>query len=196
MATSQELGPIWVQKIWTLQTRLDLNGDGKVTWDDFDLMSQRFGTIGNATPDQVTNIHDVLLAMWNQYLAPAAAVGPITKEAYSAALEKQGKLAIAQTVYAIYDQFFRVINTSGSGWISLEEFEVYYKVLGIDVAYAAPAFASMDTDGDGKVTEAEYQYAVYLFYCSNEPSNLWGPLVPGPESTGLLGIVEDVIRRL
>ena len=66
--------------------------------------------------------------MYNQYLAPAAALGPITKEAYSAALEKEGKLAIAQTVFAIYGSFFRVINTSGSGWISLQELEVYYKV--------------------------------------------------------------------
>ena len=66
----------------------------------------------------------------------------------------------------------------------------------IDVEYALPAFKSIDTDDDGKITEAEFQYAVYKFYCTNDPSNLWGPLVPGPTGSGLVGFVEDVIRAL
>jgi len=171
-----DFGTIWQSKIRTLQKRLDLNKDGELTKDDFVTMVSRFGSIGKATSDQVKQIQTVLFAMWDQYLAPAAALGPITGDAYIAALKSQGKQAISKTVFQIYQQFFIVIDRSGRGSITLSDLEVYFQVMEIDVAYAKVAFKDMDDDNDGYVSQAEYLFAVDKFYCSEKTSSLWGPL--------------------
>jgi len=160
-----------------LQKRLDLDGDGKVTWKDFATIAERFVTVGGATEETGRKIEAILKKMYNQYLADTIAKGPLTADAYVAALMVEGKKAISKTVFEIYSPFFDVIDTNGDGHISVKEYQVYYKVLGLDARYADESFKLVDTDHNGEISRAEYLAAVNDFFCSENPSNFWGPLV-------------------
>jgi len=175
--SSSEFGPIWKKKIRTLQTRLDLDKDGSVTWNDFKRIADRFVTVGGATVEQGDKIEMILLKMYNQYLADTIANGPLTADAYVEALMEQGKIAISKTVFEIYSPFFDVIDTNNDGQISQKEYRVYYKVLGLDPHYADKSFIDVDTDENGLISRAEYMAAVDDFFCSEKTSNFWGPLV-------------------
>jgi len=172
-----EFGPVWKQKIRTLQTRLDLDGDGKVTWNDFAKIAERFVTVGGATVETGRKIETILTKMWIQYFADTVSKGPLTPDAYVAALMAEGKKAISKTVFEIYSPFFDVIDTNGDGHISVKEYQVYYKALGLDTRYADESFKDVDTDHNGEISRAEYMAAVDDFFCSENPSNFWGPLV-------------------
>jgi len=175
--SSSDFGPVWKQKIRTLQTRLDLNKDGQVTWEDFQGIANRFVTVGGATVEQGEKIEMILQKMYNKYLADTIANGPLTADAYVEALMEQGKTAISKTVFEIYTPFFDVIDTNNDGQISKKEYRVYYKVLGLDAHYADKSFKDVDKDENGLISRAEYMAAVDDFFCSENPSNFWGPLV-------------------
>jgi len=175
--SSSDFGPIWKQKIRTLHARLDLNRDGSVTWDDFKVFADRFVIEGGATVEQGDKIEKIFLKMYNQYFADTIANGPLTADAYVEALMKQGKIAISKTVFEISSPFFDVIDTNNDGQISQKEYRVYYKVLGLDQQCADKSFKDVVKDENGLISRAEYMAAVDDFFCSEKPSNFWGPLV-------------------
>jgi hypothetical protein len=49
--------------------------------------------------------------------------------------------------------------------------------MGMDTTYAKESFDAIDEDHDGHVSKAQYLLAAERFFCRNEPSNFWGPLV-------------------
>jgi len=175
-SSSSEFGPIWKRKIRTLHARLDIDGDGLITQNDFDVMVERFDTIGHATPRQLDKLRTLLDKMWTDILAPLAADGPITADAYIAALMRQGFKGKSRTTFGIYSQFFDVIDTNYDGHISFPEFLIYWQVMGVDTSYAKESYDAIDADQDGEVSKAEYLLAAERFFCGNEPSNFWGPL--------------------
>jgi len=172
-----EFGPVWKQKIRTVQKRLDLDGDGAVTWKDFAMIAERFVTVGGATVEQGKNIEAILTKMWMQYFAEEASKHPLTPEVYLASVMAVGKKKVSATVFEIYSPLFDVIDTNGDGHISVKEYQTYYKVLGLDTRYADESFKVVDSDHNGEMSRAEYLAAVDDFFCSENPSNFWGPLV-------------------
>jgi len=176
-SSSSEFGPIWKQKIRTLHARLDIDGDGLITQNDFTVMIDRFVTFGDVTPRQLHKIRSLLTKMWGEILAPMAAEGPITADAYIKALMRQGVKSKSRTTFGIYSQFFDVIDSDYDGHVSFPEFLVYWQVMGMDTTYAKESFDAIDGDQDGSVSKAQYLLAAERFFCGNEPSNFWGPLV-------------------
>ena len=57
--------------------------------------------------------------MYNQYLADTVSKGPLTADAYVAALMSEGKKAISKTIFEIYSPSFDVIDTNGDGHMYL-----------------------------------------------------------------------------
>ena len=107
--------------------------------------------------------------------------GGVTPEVYVQALIKQGKQKIRKTVVECFTHFFDILDLNDDGVISLEEFTIYYHIMGLDAKMAAETFAAIDTDGDGSLSRAEYMTAVDDFFVrenENSPYRFfWGPLV-------------------
>jgi Ca2+-binding EF-hand superfamily protein len=179
MASSQsQFGPVWKQKIRTLQARLDLNGDGIMNKEDFVEIVQRFETVAQATARQVEKLQDVLTKFWNANMAEkAAAEGGITADAYVAMLEAMGKKAISKTANEGYTPLFDAIDANNDGHISLEEYTIYYKILDLSPSYAEESFNVIDSDHDGFISRAEFMLAADDFFTSENGSNFFGPAV-------------------
>ncbi len=70
----------------------------------------------------------------------------------------------------------------GSGEISVEEYKLFFKCLGMSEAAATASFTALDANGDGKLSLEEFVRLGRDFFISEDeqrPSKLfWGPLVP------------------
>ena len=78
-------------------------------------------------------------------------------------------------------EFFDVVDTNGNGVISLQEFTVYFKCMGIAEEHAKASFDAIDTDNDGFITRDEFVAAGSEFFNGVDPSHpgtmFLGPLV-------------------
>jgi Ca2+-binding EF-hand superfamily protein len=59
------------QKIRTLFTRFDMDGNGKIEVDDFNQWSAKLAKIGGLNADRTAALTKSLLAIWNVYFLPA-----------------------------------------------------------------------------------------------------------------------------
>jgi len=172
-----EFGPVWKRKIRTMQTRLDLDKDGFVTIGDFDILLERFASIGQASPKQREKLQTTVSKFVNEFLAEPAASGPLGVDAYVAAIEAQGKKKYSKAVFAIYASLFDGFDTNNVGFISPEQYQIYYKMFEMDPSWAEDSFKAVDKNKDGEISKAEYLAAVDDFFCSENPSNFMGPAV-------------------
>ncbi|MGB8690656.1 MAG: EF-hand domain-containing protein [Microcoleus sp.] len=70
----------------------------------------------------------------------------------------------------IASMFYDIQDVDKDGSISLEEYQVMYKILGIgDASLAAEIFAKLDFDGDGKIMKNDYLNLIADFYLSDNP---------------------------
>ena len=69
-------------------------------------------------------------------------------------------------------EFFDVVDTNGNGIISLQEFTVYFKCMGIAEEHAKASFDAIDTDKDGFITRDEFVAAGSEFFNGVDPSIL------------------------
>ena len=76
---------------------------------------------------------------------------------------------------------FDVVDADNDGVISLEEFQLYFKCVGIDVSHAKASFDGIDTDRDGKITKEEFVAASIEFFFGFDKTSgatlFYGPLV-------------------
>jgi len=181
---TSEFGPVWKQKLRTEHERLDLDKDGFVTKNDFTVLLQRFKAIGHASPKQIEKLQTSLFKLWDDFLAEtAAAAGPIKADAFVAAMEAQGKKKISKAVFDLYSKYFDAIDTDNDGFISPDEYQIYYQIEEMDPSWAADAFKDIDKDHDGEISKAEFIAAVEDFYCSENPGNFLGPSDPPIDMT-------------
>ena len=75
---------------------------------------------------------------------------------------------------------FAGLDLDGDGYISLEEWTIHYKCLGIDPKHAKASFDAMDTNGNGKVSFDEFDayHREYFTSTKNDFNSaiLYGPL--------------------
>jgi len=174
-------GPFWERKICTWFARSDHDHDGVWTESDYDTMVDRYRDIGGASPAKEAQIRTVLKKVWADYFAAESLLHPITAKVYCESLAKLGREKLVGVVESFFPLYFDIIDTNEDGLIQKEEFEVFFKVFGMDPTTAAEAFASIDTDGDGVLTRKAFVAAsVEYFTTNNEDSkvnNFCGPLL-------------------
>jgi len=175
-----EYGKFWQQKMRTMATRLDTDKNGHLTMKDFDVIADRYEELGNVSVDKNRHIRLLLTKFWDQYLSPLAKGLPITPEVYADSLIQQGKKEMGKS-FADPSIFFDVMDLNDDGFISIDEFILSRKILGIDEKMAMDMFKAIDADNDGKLSREEYMVADELFRTSENEccahQLMWGPLV-------------------
>lgn len=76
---------------------------------------------------------------------------------------------------------FQAIDNDKSGKISVEDFKLFFKCLGLSEQDAIFSFRIIDTNGDGKLTMKEFVSHGRQFFLTEDQNCIskyfWGPLV-------------------
>ncbi|NER52063.1 MAG: hypothetical protein F6J92_36570 [Symploca sp. SIO1A3] len=176
----------WIVRMKTYFKLMDVNGDGVLSLSDYETIADRFikiqGDSSNSEEIQ-TLFHD----LFQYVIAGGGAVDANTMigeeefitNAAKAVLGLESSLEVGRQKNEV---FFDLIDTDHSGEISREEYRKYLTIYsGEDQPERADkAFNSLDTDGNGFITRAEFIEG-HMGYWGTIPSNQTeSPLPYGP----------------
>lgn len=171
----------WEQKIRTYFARMDIDNDRHLTRDDFKRMAERFITEGNLPEEKGQQLETLLVEVWDKHLSSLGERG-ITAESFIESCRKMVKdPAGREHLEGSLINFFHAVDTDGDGEISKTEFELFYKIIGLDTSMAAESFAIIDENCDNQLSLDEFSNIGLLFFTSEDEActskAFWGPLV-------------------
>ena len=156
-------------KMRTRAIRTDVNNDGYLSREDFELIAKKMKEYGELTEEQYEAKHKGFMSM-----ADASGLKPGVKIPIEVAAKKNSEKLLSMTpeqqkavLLALHDVLFDTLNTCKDGYISLEEFKVYFHVIGPDLpeSEVTRSFNVTDSDKDGKISREEWMVAAqdYMF---------------------------------
>ncbi|CAH1796031.1 unnamed protein product [Owenia fusiformis] len=170
----------WQRKMKTYFSRLDADGDGEVTLDEWNMVIQRFSEI--CCHERKNAITSSLMKMWLVYKGGSkksltldewmtkCALGPSTSHRLD-----------TNTLYRRFAQiYFKAIDLDGDGVISQAEHEAFFKCLGIDQKWSKEAFDSLDINKDGAISFQEFCDGFLEFFFNLDEKRNHGDLFFGP----------------
>ena len=169
--------PFWNQKLDCAIFVTDVDKDGLITRKDFELLAQRYKDLGDLSREQQQRIDTCMMK-----LCDSVGLTDDTKQ-FTYEEFKRGHANI-ESLSQVLDNNFRIafdaLDINGDGVISMKEWELHYRGMGIDPKYATASFEAMDTNGDGVVSLEEFTaYHVEFFSTIENKLNsaiLYGPL--------------------
>ncbi|MEE3715768.1 EF-hand domain-containing protein [Tumidithrix elongata RA019] len=157
---------------------LDINQDGFVGEKDFELISQNFSQLYKWSLDspEFDDIQDQFTSQWHGYLHLADRNGDdlLSEEEFIENFDRQ--FAAKQGYDApLFKQFIRtmcdILNVSGTGEISQEEYFYFCKAHGLQDDEIEVGFQKIDPIGLGSISRTEFLRAIREFFCSNDPNS-------------------------
>jgi Ca2+-binding EF-hand superfamily protein len=156
-------------KMRTRAIRTDVNQDGVLSREDFELIVTRMTEYGKLTKEQSESVHTLSMKM-----ADASGLKPGVKIPVELAAQKNSEKLLSLTpeqqkgvVQSFQGVLFDTINTSKSGYISVEEFKVYFRAICPDLPEeeVTRSFNTVDTNKDGKLSLDEWMATAqdYMF---------------------------------
>jgi Ca2+-binding EF-hand superfamily protein len=174
----------WISKMKTHFMRMDINGDKVVTPEDFSVLADRFIKSGSLADNDALALKKSLDTIWSEYWGGADANndGKVTAQEFIDSMTRVlGDEAMLKGVGGPLHIMFKAIDANGSGGISANEYEAFFKNIGVDTSLAAASFAIIDTDGSGSISAEEFVTMGTEFFIGDDASHpsrtFWGPRV-------------------
>ncbi|XP_011506214.1 PREDICTED: sarcoplasmic calcium-binding protein [Ceratosolen solmsi marchali] len=172
----------WRQKMRTLHSHLDVDKDGVLSYDDFMLLGKRFAKLGHLTTEQKDEFQEVLRKMWIEQWGEISPYNLVDVEKYLREMHHvlEDK-SLREKVHSFLPYLFKAVDKDKSGEISVQEFKLFFKCLGLDNDHAVISFTFIDTNEDGKISLKEFVKLGRDFFLTQDHSrpskHFWGPLV-------------------
>ncbi|XP_070503849.1 sarcoplasmic calcium-binding protein [Chironomus tepperi] len=172
----------WRQKMRTLHGIFDVNNDGVISFDDFKCLANNFGDLGHLSREEMVEFIEVLRITWETNFGEVdpynlVSVEQYLTEMYHAMTDKD----LRKKVHKFLPYLFQAVDKDHSGEISIEEFKLFFKCLGLTERDAEMSFAAIDKNSDGVLSIKEFVKLGRDFFLTENPKrvskNFWGPLV-------------------
>ncbi|CAL7947167.1 unnamed protein product [Xylocopa violacea] len=172
----------WRRKMRTLHSHLDVNKDGVISYDDFMLLGERFSDLGHLTPEAKNEFKKVLNEMWEEQWGEISPYNLICVEKYLEEMQHVlNDSSLKKKCHHFLPFLFKAVDKDRSGEISVQEFQLFFKCLGLTHDDAVISFSHIDTNDDGKISFDEFITLGREFFLTEDPRKpskyFWGPLV-------------------
>ncbi|XP_075983989.1 sarcoplasmic calcium-binding protein [Anticarsia gemmatalis] len=172
----------WRRKMRTVHNILDVDKDGLISFNDFQLFAERFKSLGHLDEKQTKEFNSIIQKTWEEQWGAIEPYNFVTQEQY---LEDMHHVlndrSIKKRAFSWLPYLFKAVDKDQSGYISVVEFKLFFKCLGLDNEHAAVAFAVIDTNSDGKLSLKEFVKLGKDFFFTEDERRVskmfWGPLV-------------------
>ncbi|KAF5291610.1 hypothetical protein FQA39_LY14332 [Lamprigera yunnana] len=172
----------WRRKMRTFHGILDVNNDGVISFDDFKLLANTFVELGHLNNKLTVEFQEHIHDLWENLWGEITPYNLITVEKYLDDMHHVlNDKSLKKKVHGFLPFLFRAIDKDNNGKITLEDFKLFFKCLGLKEVDAIFSFRTIDTNGDGKLTRKEFISHGRQFFLTEDPECIskyfWGPLV-------------------
>lgn len=172
----------WRRKMRTFHGILDVNKDGVISYDDFQLLADRFVNLGHLSEKHTKEFRKVIKNIWEAQWGEITPYNLVTVEQYlddmHHVLNDKSRIKKA---HAFLPYLFKAVDKDSSGEISVEEFKLFFNSLGLKETDASVAFLSIDGNCDGRISIKEFVNHGRDFFLTEDEERIskyfWGPLV-------------------
>ncbi|XP_045503258.1 sarcoplasmic calcium-binding protein [Colias croceus] len=180
--TGFDRSEFWRRKMRTVHNILDVDKDGLISFNDFILFSERFKSLGNLDEEQAKEFTAIIKLTWEEQWGAIDPYNYVTVEQYLDDMHHVlNDKTLKKRAHKWLPYLFKAVDKDKSGYISVNEFKLFYKCLGLSNEHAAIAFAVIDINGDGKLSLKEFvNLGKDFFYTEDETrvsKMFWGPLI-------------------
>ncbi|KAH8266871.1 hypothetical protein KR026_005936 [Drosophila bipectinata] len=172
----------WRRKMRTLHRILDVNHDGVVSYDDFNLLAKRFNDLGHLTPEVAAEFNDVIKQTWEEQFGEITPYNLVTAEQFLTDLHHRlNDKKMAKRIGRFLPYLFKAVDFDHTGHLDLEQYKLFFRCLGLTEDDAAVSFAVIDKNGDGQLSLKEFVHLGRQFFLTEDDTKIskmfWGPLV-------------------
>lgn len=172
----------WRRKMRTFHGILDLNKDGVISFDDFRILVDRFVYLGHLLPHEQKEFNEVVQSLWEERWGNVSPYNLVTTEQY---LEDMHHIVndkqLRKKVHTFLPFLFKAVDRDNNGFITVEEFKLFFNCLGLPRDVAAISFSAVDENIDGRITLKEFVKTGRDFFLTENQKDaskmFWGPLV-------------------
>jgi Ca2+-binding EF-hand superfamily protein len=162
---------------------LDVNGDGRLSQQDFEQCAVNFGKLYGVGPGvpEYDEVHAHYMNYWDQVkVMDTDDDGEITLDEYVASMEswlshREAFMSeMAKTIAAWYE----IVDRDKDGILSEDELVLNYRISGLEEGAARKAFRMLDSEGRGGITRDEMVAFTEEMYYAEDPEarGNWIPL--------------------
>ncbi len=168
--------PFWNKKLDVALRIRDADKDGMITRSDFEAPVKLFSEIEGIKKDKV----DAYRRHIEELCEMHGLTDPFKGLSYNEAKRATAKLADDPNKIEMFTFMFNLLDMNQDGNISFDDWQICYRCIGANTAFAKASFEAMDTDGDGSVSLDEFRaYHCEFFFSTENTLNsgiLYGPL--------------------
>ncbi|KAL1501463.1 hypothetical protein ABEB36_006779 [Hypothenemus hampei] len=171
----------WRRKMHTFHAILDLNKDGVISYDDFKLLADGFVNLGHLSDKHTKEFYQVIQSLWEKQFGEISEYNLVSVEKFLDNMhhvlnDKQ----LVRRAHSFLPYLFKAVDKDRSGEITVEEFKLFFRVLGLKDEDAILAFRAIDSNGDGKISSKEFVKHGRDFFVTEDEDKIskyfWGPL--------------------
>ncbi|XP_025831244.1 sarcoplasmic calcium-binding protein [Agrilus planipennis] len=173
---------LWRRKMRTFHGILDVNKDGVISFDDFQLLSNRFIDLGHLSDKSTQEFRQSIRNLWEKLWGEITPYNLITVEKYLEDMQhvvNDGDLR--KKAHGFLPFLFKAVDKDKSGEITVEEFKLFFSCLGLKEEDAIFSFRIIDTNGDGRINIKEFVNHGRRFFITEDEQCIskyfWGPLI-------------------
>ena len=186
MSFTPEQKAYHLRKMRTRMFRMDVNKDGFISREDYELMGIRLAEHSGMTGEQAETAKKQFLKVVDMVNLKPGVKTPLeeaAKKVNEALLTSMTATERSAFINDIHDLLFDAIDTNNDGHISLSEFKVYLNIIAPDIEEdkIVYSFNTIDTDKNGEISREEFLAAANDFLQGVEETELskvfFGPLL-------------------
>ncbi len=174
-----------LRKLRTHYASLDINNDGCISREDYELMAKRMNECSKATGDQAESCYKAFI-----HVADTLGFAPGVKISREEAVKAANEMLLTKPweeqkvmCYNAHNHIFDAIDSNQDGHISMEEYKVYLQVIAPTLSEddKVKSFNSIDANKDGEISRAEFLEASFEYLHGVKETELskvfYGPLL-------------------
>jgi len=172
-------GPLWQDKVARFFDVLDMDANGLQTSNDIEVFAYRYKILGHLTTAQQGVILTTMDNVWQTIFAKAPKNAPPTVRVYIDVLSNMGQAGLTAAAGIMFPSFFNFIDINSDKVIEIEEYELLFSVLGLNPTTSVEAFMTLDTDGNGLMSQDEFLLGGVDYFSTDNPQSIYNTLL-GP----------------
>ncbi|CAH1797944.1 unnamed protein product, partial [Owenia fusiformis] len=167
MSEIRQMPYFWLRKVTTAISAWDLDKDGHIGHDAMMNIADTFARVGNLNGKSGDNILEVIGELANPGREnPLSEIVKATSfsEHLIGIWRAKGNPASVKSLRKIYSNMFKIVDCNAAGFLTFDQYLVFWNIFNLDKRFAKMQFDYMDTDQSGKISEEQFMntYRDYL----------------------------------